>query len=68
MKLKASRQATALFERNKIRIQILKARLSENGISEAEHSWIKEKLRRARKRVDELMGRCSNSTSIVKGD
>lgn len=61
MKLKASREATALFERNKIRIQILKARLADNGIGETEHRQIRDKLRRARKRVDELMDRCSNS-------
>jgi len=61
MWFKASKEAKVLFERNKIRIQILKARLADNGIGEAERQKIKDKLNRARKRVDEIMDRCSNS-------
>ena len=73
MQLKASREAKVLFERNMIRIRILKARLSDNGIEDKERCEIKDKLTRARKRVDETMDRCSNSAStrrqsLVKGD
>lgn len=65
---KEAKEAKILFERNRIRIQMLKARLLDNGIGEAERQKIKDKLTRARKRVDEIMDRCSNSTSTVKGD
>ncbi len=71
MQLKAARdsmEAKALFKKNMMRIRMLKTRLISNGISAAEHREIKGKLTRARKRVDEIMERCSNSPSTVKGD